>query len=877
MTLSSICRSVVKFYFNCHHVESSSLYVHSAFTRRLQFACRLVSTFLICTFVGYGTTLSAYLSHQFMIPNSGVICIQETFGHTLSTALHVSLAIIPLSIILFIIQHLVVVYHNYPIGIVLILSSSFCISYMCKTFQTRKLTLLFNALFFLTIFNKEKVQSKLAFQLVANYIIGMFVAVLASMLIFPLFATFDIENRVNYCLLHIDQMHQFVLQAFLCEDEIKAQVSLARARVVERRLHKTMSQMRTRLLDEIHLEPSRLLQRICRRRKKTITHLNIKEQADLVISLMFHVCSLQSMTNQCLFNKYHKNLVEKLQSNFIEFTACQSKVISALISPSSVTREVFLHTLNNLQAALDSANSIYKQVRIDHIEEMIETGAKIQSEDHLSHAFFFFQLGAIVRILRQTIVNDSEIDTTKTMKQKKEFGDYFKFQLDWSRISSAIKSMIIIGVGSIFVMVPSLANTFANGQWILIGLCTTQGDTVGGALTSMKMRLIGILLGSMWSYAIYLAVGEVLYKICVMLVPWLFLFGYLKLVSHWDFLAPVAATTPILINLGQTYGNVLREGNYVLLRIEETIIGIGLGAILTILIFPTFAVDMLKKNIQDTLKTCCHAVESIHSVYDHLFQQQDSKQQSIDVDQHEETKFNIDPERNHFHRLITSQRTLVQSTALEPSFLWFNYGFSSSRYHTLALQQHDMFRILHSMHATLMYIKQYSLNDHKQIEDLRLNSTDARILLDLDVDLTDLSRQLNDCVNLWISYFTLTKTTYYRWSHIHILRKKSKLIKGDLSANEDCLIELHRTVLRLQTDYQQAMDRLTDYFIEKSAQKEEPSTCVPYAHDDQADSILVTVSAMYYSTIQLVQVVMALGTTIHTIFELETTNVYRNF
>jgi hypothetical protein len=56
--------------------------------------------------------------------------------------------------------------------------------------------------------------------------------------------------------------------------------------------------------------------------------------------------------------------------------------------------------------------------------------------------------------------------------------------------------MIIIGVGSIFVMVPYLAKVFENGQWILIALCMTQAETVGGAFTTMKMRLIGTLLGN---------------------------------------------------------------------------------------------------------------------------------------------------------------------------------------------------------------------------------------------------------------------------------------------------------------------------------------------------------------------------------------------
>jgi hypothetical protein len=297
-------------------------------------------------------------------------------------------------------------------------------------------------------------------------------------------------------------MQNFVLQAFVCEDQIKSKVSLARARVVERRLRKAMNEMRARLVDDAHFEPSRLLQWISHRRRKHIIHLTIKEQADLVTSLMFHVSSLQAMTKQCLFNKYHNDLVEKLQSHFTEFTNCQSTICSALTSPSSITREKFLHRLNNFQAAMDSLNSAYKQVRLSQIEEVIRTGIKIQSDDHLSHAFFFFQLSAIARLLIQSSVIHSESETTQTTKPKKAFGDYFKCHNDWSRVSSAIKSMIIIGVGSVFVMVPTLANTFANGQWILIGLCVTQGDTVGGAFTAMKMRLIGILLGQLDTFTL---------------------------------------------------------------------------------------------------------------------------------------------------------------------------------------------------------------------------------------------------------------------------------------------------------------------------------------------------------------------------------------
>jgi hypothetical protein len=131
MSLSTIYHSSLRFYFNYHHVESSSLYLHSAFVRRLQFALRLVVTFLIAGFIGYATPLRHQLSQVYMIPNLGVLCIQETFGCTLSTTLQVTFVIVPLSIFLFIVQKIGLSYQHFLAGELLMLCSSFYISYKC--------------------------------------------------------------------------------------------------------------------------------------------------------------------------------------------------------------------------------------------------------------------------------------------------------------------------------------------------------------------------------------------------------------------------------------------------------------------------------------------------------------------------------------------------------------------------------------------------------------------------------------------------------------------------------------------------------------------------------------------------------------------------
>lgn len=107
----------------------------------------------------------------------------------------------------------------------------------------------------------------------------------------------------------------------------------------------------------------------------------------------------------------------------------------------------------------------------------------------------------------------------------------------------------------------------------------------------------------MWAYVIYLAVEPNSYHILGMLVPWLLLFGYLKLFPEWDYSATVAASTPILVNLGRLYAIDVPQVNYAVYRIRENVIGIGLGAVLNLLIFPIFAIDVLKTNIQSEYRS----------------------------------------------------------------------------------------------------------------------------------------------------------------------------------------------------------------------------------------------------------------------------------
>ncbi|UJR18462.1 hypothetical protein I4U23_005367 [Adineta vaga] len=780
--------TIFHIYFNYNYDVLSFRWIHSSFTRHLQFAFRMLVAFLIGGFITYASELQNHLTLKFMIPNMSILCIQETFGLTLSTNIRITLIIVPLSIFFFILQKIGLGYHNYIV-----------------------------------------------------------------------------ENRINYCLYQFQQMHTTIIQAFLSRDEINSKLFLSRSMILEQMIREIMMLIQTRL-NEARYEPSQFLQRLFNRQRKQIFDLSIQEQEDLMNTLLLHICSLQLMVKQCKFNEYHQHFINELESSLKNLSSAQTQFISNLL-PSSINHDEFQNHLLNLQTSFDSLRSAYIKARLHRIEQVFQSSTTIRSRDHLSHAFFLFQLGTIVRLLTKA-VNKTKI--TKQRKKRKSLKEYFK--PEWSRFLSAVKSMIIIGVGSVFVMVPRLASVFENGIWIMVALCMSQGDTVGGAFTTMKMRLIGTLLGAMWAYITYLSANNYTYGTLGMLAPWIFLCGYLKLFPQWGYIVTVAASTPIVVNLGRLpFGDKLPGGNYALLRIQQNLVGISIAMILTLILFPVFAMDLLKENIQATLKLCKENIESIHCVYDKVFQHEHSDKMSTDFSNRTDVEAFFNIQRSRFHQLINNQRTLVDNASIEPSFHWLNKGFSKTRYRIFIQQQTDLYRMLNNINTAVMRISECS-----NMEDLRLHAANGLFLPDLHNELVDLNRQLNDCLNLWSSYFSLTQTKCFqliRGSFHH----RNHLIKTDLFKYEQCLIQLKRIVVQLQHQHQEATDQVLKHYLTRFVNGEITTNFVPYATNDQADSVFIAISSMYYSTTQLAQAALDLGTTIYNLFEIETIHSYQHF
>jgi hypothetical protein len=171
-----------------------------------------------------------------------------------------------------------------------------------------------------------------------------------------------------------------------------------------------------------------------------------------------------------------------------------------------------------------------------------------------------------------------------------------------------------------------------------------------------------------------------------------------------------------------------------------------------------------------------------------------------------------------------------------------------------------------------MKISEYSEN----IEYLQLNVGGGNFLPNLHKELSNLSRQLDDCLHLWISYFSLTQTRCHRLFR-QCIYSRTELTEVDLLKHQQCLIDLNQTINCLHVQHQEGLNRLLEHYLHRLHEGDSYPNIVPCINNEEADLIFIAYYSMYYSTTQLAQSVLTLGEAIHTILELETTYHYQPF
>lgn len=105
--------------------------------------------------------------------------------------------------------------------------------------------------------------------------IGTFIALLVSLIIFPAFATIDIENRIRYALLNVGKMHTIIVQSFLQKDQVNAQALLTRASTIEQMIREAIRPIPVKF-NYARLEPSKILQRMFNFKRRNVPRLTLE-------------------------------------------------------------------------------------------------------------------------------------------------------------------------------------------------------------------------------------------------------------------------------------------------------------------------------------------------------------------------------------------------------------------------------------------------------------------------------------------------------------------------------------------------------------------------------------------------------------------------
>ncbi|CAF1243578.1 unnamed protein product, partial [Didymodactylos carnosus] len=403
-----------QFYFNhCPDttttIDSSiyARYFHGLFARRIAYGLRMTTSFLFGGFIAYDKRLRTKLADlNFLVCILSILIIQDTLGQTLENCYLMTKSLLPISIFLYIIQHLGLSYRSYLATEFSLLITTFYISYKCPKIQTRRVVLLINVIFFSTIVNNQQTSTIFVFELLKTYIIGLIVAIITSIIIFPLTATLDIENRFIYGLLNLNQLYILAIHGYLSQNKILSQVSLKQCEIIQQYLCENLIMMQIRL-NQVKYEPVKLIQLIFRRHRIKTINLTLYDQVELIRSFMFYVNSMIIMVNSLTFNDRQQYYSKTLKTSLIELTSIQSSVL-IYMTKLKMNKNEFYQLLKELNKTFINLKSMSAVIRSQRLQIILNEQQQLDSNDLLSISFFLFQLSAIVRLIQQYTIKINE-------------------------------------------------------------------------------------------------------------------------------------------------------------------------------------------------------------------------------------------------------------------------------------------------------------------------------------------------------------------------------------------------------------------------------------------------------------------------------------
>ena len=187
------------------------------FRRRCKYGMQTAAAFLFGAFITYGTSLSTALSTPYLIPIMATLLIQQTIGMTLLASLSLAVSVTPLCIFFYLLQK-GIGYHDFAAIAVLVFFTVWLASYRKPSVAQRKIPAVLIVIFFATLCNTPDVllPSTFAFQLLAELMVGVAVALASALVVLPTSAIVEVHKRFLYCLHGVEQTSELAIAAFVC-------------------------------------------------------------------------------------------------------------------------------------------------------------------------------------------------------------------------------------------------------------------------------------------------------------------------------------------------------------------------------------------------------------------------------------------------------------------------------------------------------------------------------------------------------------------------------------------------------------------------------------------------------------------------------------
>lgn len=411
-------------------------------------------------------------------------------------------------------------YHDYVSSTILFAIMVFFIGYLNPLIGSRKLALLFPALFFpsIVLTPPELMPQNFVWQVFALFCISIAFMCCCALFIFPNFASIEIQDRFCFILQGGIVSFDLAMKAMMACHKAEASAYLCELDIILKNILQCHEIIGIKLLFALY-EPHSLVRRIFRSHQSVINQHPLSHLQATSSSILWHITCLVDAINKMNYSLYHAQVVEKCRVEFLDVSKKFQNVLECCVNESR-DRDSDLQTegkmtdlIAELKRSCDAAyksflDSLMEAEGIAHEASEISSSSIIQQDEYdakkdmdkdvdkalagltspihyvsydkdahvgpnrITASYFFFHVSELTRSLEHNFCS-RPASTPKPFvlaEFLKEcylfFVNYLKsFTLNFhSNCLMGIRMVIIMGIGLIFVELPIMRDRFQQGE-----------------------------------------------------------------------------------------------------------------------------------------------------------------------------------------------------------------------------------------------------------------------------------------------------------------------------------------------------------------------------------------------------------------------------